>query len=106
VRLVPLVRFRGPPEKAVSRPAQQRQPLTPTQTTTPALAGTSQREAPSFEPGQPVATPRCIGSIQKHPNSAEVVRSLVSAGKKMSITGELKYQACDTAICYPPNQCL
>jgi hypothetical protein len=32
----------------------------------------------------------------------DVVRSLVSAQKTISITGELKYQACDKAICYPP----
>jgi AhpC/TSA family/Thiol:disulfide interchange protein DsbD, N-terminal len=32
----------------------------------------------------------------------DVVRSLVSAQKTISITGELKYQACDMAICYPP----
>jgi len=49
---------------------------------------------------------RRFGSTQEHPNSAEVVRSLVSAEKTISITGELKYRACDTAICYPPNQCL
>jgi len=48
----------------------------------------------------------CFGSIRKHPNSAEVVRSLVAAEKTISITGELKYQISDTAICYPPNQCL
>ena len=33
----------------------------------------------------------------------DVVRSLVSAQKTISITGELKYQACDKAICYPPT---
>ena len=32
----------------------------------------------------------------------DVVRSLVSAPKTISITGELRYQACDQAICYPP----
>jgi hypothetical protein len=35
--------------------------------------------------------------------TGDVVRSLVSAEKTMSITGELKYQACDKAICYPPT---
>jgi Thiol:disulfide interchange protein DsbD, N-terminal len=35
--------------------------------------------------------------------SQDVVRSLVSAQKTISITGELKYQACDKAICYPPT---
>jgi hypothetical protein len=33
----------------------------------------------------------------------DVVRSLVSAEKTISITGELKYQACDRTICYPPT---
>jgi hypothetical protein len=33
----------------------------------------------------------------------DVVRSLVSAQKTISITGELKYQACDKTICYPPK---
>jgi hypothetical protein len=32
----------------------------------------------------------------------DLVRSLVSAQKTISITGELKYQACDKVICYPP----
>ena len=32
----------------------------------------------------------------------DVVRSLVSAQKTISITGQLKYQACDKVICYPP----
>jgi len=32
----------------------------------------------------------------------DVARSLVSAQKTISITGELKYLACDKAICYPP----
>jgi DsbC/DsbD-like thiol-disulfide interchange protein len=35
--------------------------------------------------------------------TVDVVRSLVSAQKTISITGELKYQACDKAICYPPT---
>ncbi|HTC13006.1 MAG TPA: protein-disulfide reductase DsbD domain-containing protein [Chthoniobacterales bacterium] len=35
--------------------------------------------------------------------TGDVVRSLVSAQKTISITGELKYQACDKAICYPPT---
>ncbi len=33
----------------------------------------------------------------------DVVRSLVGAQKTISIAGELKYQVCDTAICYPPT---
>jgi hypothetical protein len=33
----------------------------------------------------------------------DVVRSLVSAQKTISIAGELKYQAGDKAICYPPT---
>jgi AhpC/TSA family/Disulphide bond corrector protein DsbC len=35
--------------------------------------------------------------------TGDVVRSLVSAQKTISITGELKYQACDETICYPPT---
>jgi hypothetical protein len=31
-----------------------------------------------------------------------VVRSLVSAERTISITGELKCQACDDKVCYPP----
>ena len=34
--------------------------------------------------------------------TGDLVRSLVSAQKTISITGELKYQACDKTICYPP----
>ena len=34
--------------------------------------------------------------------TGDVVRSLVSAQKTIFITGELKYQACDKTICYPP----
>jgi hypothetical protein len=30
-------------------------------------------------------------------------RSLVSSEKTISITGELKYQACDKTVCYPPR---
>jgi hypothetical protein len=32
----------------------------------------------------------------------DVVRSVISLQKTISITGELKYQACDKSICYPP----
>ena len=32
----------------------------------------------------------------------EIVRALVSPGKTIAITGELKYQACDDELCYPP----
>jgi AhpC/TSA family/Disulphide bond corrector protein DsbC len=32
----------------------------------------------------------------------DIVRSLVSAEKTISIAGELKYQACDDKVCYPP----
>jgi AhpC/TSA family/Disulphide bond corrector protein DsbC len=35
--------------------------------------------------------------------TSDIVRSLVSTGKKISITGELKYQACDKSVCYPPT---
>jgi AhpC/TSA family/Disulphide bond corrector protein DsbC len=33
----------------------------------------------------------------------DVARALVSAGKTISINGELKYQACDDRVCYPPT---
>jgi len=33
----------------------------------------------------------------------DIARALVSAGKTISITGELKYQACDDRVCYPPT---
>lgn len=32
-----------------------------------------------------------------------IVRSLDSEGKTIPITGELKYQACDKTVCYPPT---
>jgi len=35
--------------------------------------------------------------------TADGVRSLVSAKKTIRITGELKYQACDKTVCYPPT---
>ena len=31
------------------------------------------------------------------------IRSVLSASKTISITGELQYQACDKTICYPPT---
>ena len=34
---------------------------------------------------------------------ADAVRSLVSAPRTISIAGELKYQACDKTVCYPPT---
>ena len=34
--------------------------------------------------------------------AGDIVRSLVSAGKTISITGVLSYQACDDRVCYPP----
>jgi hypothetical protein len=34
--------------------------------------------------------------------TGDVVRTLISAEKTIAVTGELKYQACDRAICYPP----
>jgi hypothetical protein len=39
----------------------------------------------------------------KFSRTSDIVRSLVSSGKKISITGELKYQACDKRVCYPPT---
>jgi hypothetical protein len=33
----------------------------------------------------------------------DVARSLVGSQKTISITGELRYQACDKSICYPPT---
>jgi hypothetical protein len=47
---------------------------------------------------------RIIQDVTVTPSkTGDVVRSLVSAQKAISITGELKYQACDKAICYPPT---
>ena len=34
---------------------------------------------------------------------ADALRSVISADKKISITGDLAYQACDKTICYPPT---
>jgi hypothetical protein len=34
---------------------------------------------------------------------ADAVRSLVSEQRTISIAGELKYQACDQTVCYPPT---
>jgi hypothetical protein len=34
--------------------------------------------------------------------TSDIVRSLVSSGKTITITGDLKYQACDERVCYPP----
>ena len=35
--------------------------------------------------------------------TSDIVRSLVSGKKTISLTGELKYQACDNRVCYPPT---
>lgn len=35
--------------------------------------------------------------------SSDLARSLGPAGNAISITGELKYQACDKKVCYPPT---
>jgi AhpC/TSA family/Disulphide bond corrector protein DsbC len=35
--------------------------------------------------------------------TGDAARALVSAQRAISIVGELKYQACDKAICYPPR---
>lgn len=37
-----------------------------------------------------------------HSTTSDIVRSLVSSGKTVEIKGELKYQACDHRVCYPP----
>ena len=34
---------------------------------------------------------------------SDAVRSLVSAQRTISISGELRYQACDQTVCYPPT---
>ena len=41
--------------------------------------------------------------IVKPSEARDVARSLVGVQKTISITGELKYQACDKATCYPPT---
>jgi len=33
----------------------------------------------------------------------EFITSLFSAKRKISISGALKYQACDATLCYPPT---
>jgi hypothetical protein len=35
--------------------------------------------------------------------AADGIRAVFSAGKAVSITGELRYQACDKTICYTPT---
>ena len=35
--------------------------------------------------------------------TSDIARSLISAGKTISISGELNYQACDKTVCYPPT---
>jgi len=35
--------------------------------------------------------------------TSDIVRSLISSGKTVSISGELTYQACDKTVCYPPT---
>ena len=35
--------------------------------------------------------------------TSDIVRSLISSGKTVSISGELTYQACDKTVCYPPK---
>ena len=35
--------------------------------------------------------------------TSDLVRSLVSTGTTIPITGELRYQACDKTVCYPPT---
>jgi len=36
-------------------------------------------------------------------STRDVVRSLIAADKRISVIGDLKYQACDKTICYPPT---
>jgi AhpC/TSA family/Disulphide bond corrector protein DsbC len=35
--------------------------------------------------------------------NSDVVRSLTAAGTTLTIRGELRYQACDKTVCYPPT---
>jgi len=35
--------------------------------------------------------------------TSDIARSLTSTGKAISISGELRYQACDKTVCYPPT---
>jgi AhpC/TSA family protein/cytochrome c biogenesis DsbD-like protein len=47
---------------------------------------------------------RIIQDVTVTPSKTrDVARSVVSAQKTISITGELKYQACDKAVCYLPT---
>jgi hypothetical protein len=34
---------------------------------------------------------------------ADALRAVISADKKITITGDLAYQACDKTVCYPPT---
>jgi hypothetical protein len=34
--------------------------------------------------------------------TSDIVRAMVASGKAITISGELKYQACDKRVCYPP----
>jgi hypothetical protein len=34
--------------------------------------------------------------------ASDIVRAAVASGKTITISGELKYQACDKRVCYPP----
>jgi hypothetical protein len=36
-------------------------------------------------------------------NTRDAIRSLLASEKSISIAGDLKYQACDKTICYPPT---
>jgi AhpC/TSA family/Disulphide bond corrector protein DsbC len=58
-----------------------------------------QEHVPVFE-----AKFRIAQDITVSPSKArDVLRSLVSAHRTISIAGELSYQACDKTVCYPPT---
>jgi hypothetical protein len=47
---------------------------------------------------------RISQDVTVNPSPAkDAVRSLISVKRQISITGDLAYQACDKAICYPPT---
>ena len=58
-----------------------------------------QERVPVFE-GKFRITQDVIATSSK---TGDVVRSLVSAQKTISIAGQLKYQVCDKTVCYPPT---
>jgi hypothetical protein len=56
-------------------------------------------QVPVFEGKFRITQDLTVGSSE----TREVINSLFSAKRKISISGVLKYQACDATLCYPPT---